>query len=193
MNKTFIAIICLALVVTPAFATGPFEFGTIDTYFQNKGSISAFGEQLTLNDGKEGIIESIKSEGPSELTVLANTDLYSHPGYVSANEDKLISWEKPDCNVEIDKMVWWGDYFNYAPGPNFGTADIFRDAEWKNAEDITHAGGIGQGIFIDNINSHSNIDVYQSVGLNQPATCSTPQMPDIPTPPECTWCTHGDP
>ena len=191
MNKIIVAVVSFALIATPVLATGPFEFGTIDTYFSNKGSISAFVDELTLNGGKEGIIESIKSTGPSELTVLKNADLYSHSGgYVSVNEDKLITWNKPDCHVEIDKVVWWGDYFNIAPGPDSGSGDIYRDASWQNAEDITHAGGIGQGIFIDNINSNSNINVYQSVGLNQPATCSRPSMPEIPSPPTCSWCTH---
>lgn len=190
MNKIIAAVVCLALIATPAFASGPFEFGTIDTYFSNTGSISAFGEQLTLNGGKEGIIESIKSEGPSQLTVLASTDLYSHSGYVSANEDKAITWTKPDCNVEIDKTVWWGDYFNVAPGSNFGSGDVYRDASWTDADKITHVGGIGTGIFIDNINSYKNVQVYQSVGLDQPATCLPPRMPEIPNPPTCTWCTR---
>ena len=196
MNKIIAAIVGLALIATPVLATGPFEFGTIDTYFSNTGLISAFDEQLTINNGKEGVLESIISEGPSELTVLKNTDLYWHPalgGYVSANEDKLITWQKPDCHVEIDKTVWWGDYFNIAPGSNFGTADIYRDAVWNGAEDITHAGGMGQGIFIDNINSYKDVSVYQSVGLDQPATCLPPSMPHIPNPPTCTWCTHIDP
>lgn len=192
MKKIIAAVVCLALIATPVLA-GSFEFGTIDTYFQNTGPFSAFGEELLLNGGKEGIIESIKAEGPSELTVGASTDLYSHPGYVSANEDKYITWNRPDCHVEIDKTVWWGDYFNLAPGPNFGTADIYRDVEWADAEKVTSAVGVGQGIFIDNINSFKDVSVYQSVGLNQPATCLPPEMPTIPNPPTCSWCTHGDP
>ena len=195
MKKTIAAIIGLVLIATPVLA-GPFEFGTIDTYFQNTGPFSAFGEELLLNDGKEGIIESIKAEGPSELTVGASTDLYWHSafgGYVSANEDKYITWNRPDCHVEIDKTVWWGDYFNLAPGPNFGTADIYRDALWADAEKVTSVLGVGQGIFIDNIESFKDVSVYQSVGLNQPATCLPPVMPQIPEPPTCSWCNHEDP
>ena len=178
------------LAVGIALATDPIttKIAEIDTYFTNDGPISAFHETTWINWGSEGITEKIVATN-GDLTVIKNADFYDNyipcdTHFNSLNEDKVIIYgSEPEDDVFIAKDVWWGN--NQA---NMGAADIYREAYFSDKADITHAGGIGEGYFMDRIQTDRDIFVYQSVGLNQFATCEYPTTPTPLTPPTCTWC-----
>ncbi len=110
--------------------------------------------------------------------------------YVSLNEDKWIWYDgDPHCCGElfIGKDVAWGQGEN-----GFGAGDVYRYAEFGEDPlfiDETHAGGIGTGAFMDRIETNKDTFVYQSVGLDQFATCDfEPPVFEPLDPPDCEWC-----
>jgi hypothetical protein len=181
MNKIIIALIGLALVATPALASGiSNDIGTINTYFTNDGLIASYQQGLVLNGGHQYTTDSVFVLGKSDLTVLQGTTLDSLFGTTTANQDTWINYDKKGIlgSASIDTGAVW----------NPGAADIFREGSWTGATAIVHAGAIGTGAFADNIDSKKDVIVYTSVGLNQFASCDFPPTPTMPPIPTCTFC-----
>lgn len=192
MKKILTLLVALTVLAVPVIACidcePDMQVATVDTYFYNDGPIAGFHSGLWMNDASEGIIEEIYAFGPAELTVVENKDFgYDFcPDLKTVNADKLILWE-PDSlgsSVSIAKDVWWGW------GDGIG-GEVYREAYDTMVLDTVHAGGIGSGTFMDRIEvdvGAHDLTVYQSVGLNQFATCDQPVAPPELRAPVCTWC-----
>jgi len=195
MRKIFAlsSILTLLLTAMPVFACigdlcdpDMSDVGSVDTSFYNAGLYSLFHEGLWLEG--EGLIEEIEAVGPAELTVVKNAEFgYDFDVGKTVNEDKAILWE-PDSimsSVSIAKDVWWG-------WQGIGGAEVYRSAHDSMVQDDVHAIAIGyDGGLSDRIEVNIGampLTVYQSVGLNQGATCEDPVAPPELTPPVCTWC-----
>ena len=186
MNKIIITIIGLAILAAPVMACencdGHDTELTVNTFFTNDGPISAFQEMTSINSGNQWINEGALAFGGA-LTV-GSYEAFSWNGCEETlNADKQISWvsqqdEGPN-NVMIGKDVVWND----------GSGDVYVALQdpWGESKQI-HAGGIGDGAFANRIWTDESVQVYQSVGLNQFATCG-PVIPPTPLPfPQCEWC-----
>ncbi len=194
MNKIIATIVGLLVASTPALACvgdlceGPdMHVGTLDTSFYNDGMFSYFHEGLWMNG--EGFIEEIEAMGPAELMVIKNSDF----GFdidlwdKTVNADKYIEWVPYSMWSELDvgTDVWWG-------WQGIGGAEFFRSAWDSMVQDDIHAiaigytGGLSDRISVDI--GYEPFYVYESIGLNQPATCEMPEIPPELTPPVCTWC-----
>jgi len=182
------SILTLLLTAMPVLANGDVPAAEITTFFTNDGWVSGFNEITMINDESEGIVEEITAWGDHTLTVLKYGDYTYHHDwdYVSLNEDKQI-WYDGDCHgcggdLYVAKYVWWGE-------EQLGSGDVYREAFIDpDIIDITHAGGIGTGEFLDNIETNKDTYIYQSVGLDQFATCAMPEAPVSPSEPTCEWC-----
>ncbi len=188
MKKLFAltSILTLLLTSVPVLADGV-DAAQINTFFYSEGFLSAYNEMTVINGGSEGIIEEIVAWGDNMLVVEKSGDYTYHHDwdYVSLNEDKEIYYEG-DCHgcgeLTVAKSVWWG-------AEQFGTADIYREAYVGDLiYDAVHVGSMGSGSFVDSIETNKDTYVYQSVGLDQFATCEDPLPPVQPDAPECEWC-----
>jgi hypothetical protein len=183
MNKIIATIIGFALVAAPALACCNLQDTELEvnTFFTNDGPISAFQELTSINYGDQVINEAAFS-WMGELTV-ASYEAFTWNGCEETlNADKLIFWDPStdeSSYLSIGKDVYWED----------GSADVYVQMQdpWGDNKAI-HAGGIGDGLFMNRIETHEALDVYQSVGLNQFATCGTPRPPTPLPPPTCEWC-----
>jgi len=184
MRKVFAlsSILTLLLTAMPVLATD------ITTYFYNDGPIAAFHETLWSNYGSEGMTELVYAED-GELMVWKTIETSPHrfdffgDRYNSANIDTIIEYDPwyRSGYVSVDKGVWWGEN-------GFGGADIYIETYGTKWTDVTHAGGIGAGEFMYNVDSPKGLDMWQSVGLDDWASCDDPHQPYFPEPPVCTWC-----
>jgi len=192
MNKIIITLISLALVATPALAcegiwcNGQDVELTVNTYFTNDGPISAFDELTVINGGQAMLNEAVYS-WLGDLTV-KSYEAFNWNGCIDTlNADKVIMWTSDtdeSSYLSIGKDVAWYDDSGYD-----GSGDIFVTMQDPYGESKTiHAGGIGEGVFMNRIETHEPLNVYQSVGLDQFATCGTPTIPRPLPLPTCEWC-----
>jgi len=182
-NKIIAAVVGLLVLATPVLACCDLDDTelTVNTYFTNDGPISAFQELTSINYGDQWINEAAFS-WLGELTV-ASYEAFTWNGCEETlNADKIISWDSStdeSSYLSVGKDVYWED----------GSADVYvqMNDPWGDYKAI-HAGGIGDGLFMNRIETHEPLDVYQSVGLNQFATCDIPTPPRPLPPPTCEWC-----
>jgi len=190
MNKIIAAIIGLIVLAVPVLACegpgcDPYDKElSVNTFFTNDGPISAFQEFTSINSGKQWINEVAFAFG-GELTVGSYEEFAWNGcrGTEMLNADKQIYWDSQQDEgpnfVTIGKDVVWND----------GSGDVYVALQdpWGESKQI-HAGGIGDGAFANRIWTDESIQVYQSVGLNEFATCG-PVTPPTPLPfPHCEWC-----
>jgi len=187
MKALFAILAGLLLTAVPVFACegiwcqGQDVELTVNTYFTNDGPISAFDEMTVINGGQAGLNEAVYS-WLGDLTV-ESYEAFNWNGCIDTlNADKIISWTSDtdeSSYLFVGKDAQWLD----------GSGDIFVTMQDPYGEYKTiHAGGIGDGLFMNRIETHEPLNVYQSVGLNQFATCGEiPTITPLPVP-SCEWC-----
>ena len=181
-------LVSLLLTIGIAVACdGCWPDGTIDTFFSAEGQNIQYSEALYLTGlvfghpvTHDGMIENAWTSSGS-MTVLKNIDLEDHyfwgSKYTDANIDKQI-WIDPGCfaSANVETYAYWD---------GFG-GEYYREAFLGNTiVDIVSASNTGDGEVLDDIYYQGDLYVYESIGLNRPATCDLPDMPDMPDPPTC--------
>ena len=172
-------LVSLLLTIGIAVAWGGPD-GTIDTYFYADGIMPVYHSALVLNGGEDYVIEKVWT-GWGEVMVIENIDIEDHGGW-------CYSW----ADANVDK------YIEIDPG-FFGTAHVEKTAVWDGFGEVYRQAWLGDdtyevvkastvfgdALFIDDIEYNDNLVVYESVGLNRPATCEDPVPPAPIEPPTC--------